>query len=512
MLNQIFATKYRPKNFKELKGQDVLVKILSNAISKSKIANAYIVTGIRGVGKTTTARIIAKTINCENKILEGRIPVPCEKCNNCLSINNFNHPDVIEIDAASKTGVNDIREIIENSKYKAALGQYKIYIVDEVHMLSNSAFNALLKTLEEPPENVLFIFATTEIQKVPATIISRCQRFDLLRISSQQLSNHLENISTIEGIKFKKIGLDLIAKFSEGSVRDSLSLLETVNIYKDEDQDIDELMVNEVLGVPKLQSIYELLSHVIDGKADLAIKSFHALNRNGSSVSLILEELLQLCNKVSKSIVIEKFIEDSTLFDHEKPVLRGLKETTDITSITNIWKLLLNGLTELKSSNHPLYVFEMILIRVCHLSNIPKLSEVIKSTSYKQAAPSQIPTNQVAKKLKTFKEVVDLFYKNKELILYKYLSDSIAIIEYRHGTIKASTNTKLPGDFTQQILALLNKWTNEKWVFELSSKIDTEIKTLKDQELDKIKDNDIVKAINSSFPGAEIKSISKIKN
>ena len=271
-------------------------------------------------------------------------------------------------------------------------------------------------------------------------------------------------------------------------------------------------MVNEVLGVPKLQSIYELLSHVIDGKADLAIKSFHALNRNGSSVSLILEELLQLCNKVSKSIVIEKFIEDSTLFDHEKPVLRGLKETTDITSITNIWKLLLNGLTELKSSNHHLYVFEMILIRVCHLSNIPKLSEVIKSTSYKQAAPSQIPTNQVAKKLKTFKEVVDLFYKNKELILYKYLSDSIAIIEYRHGTIKASTNTKLPGDFTQQILALLNKWTNEKWVFELSSKIDTEIKTLKDQELDKIKDNDIVKAINSSFPGAEIKSISKIKN
>jgi DNA polymerase III subunit gamma/tau len=512
MLNQIFATKYRPKNFSELKGQDVLVKILSNAISKSKIANAYIVTGIRGVGKTTTARIIAKTINCENKILEGNIPVPCEKCNNCLSTNNFNHPDVMEIDAASKTGVNDIREIIENSKYKASLGQYKIYIVDEVHMLSNSAFNALLKTLEEPPDNILFIFATTEIQKVPATIISRCQRFDLLRISSQKLSDHLEKISTTEGIKFKKTGLDLIAKFSEGSARDALSLLETVNIYKDENQDLDESMVNEVLGVPKLQSIYELLSNIIDGKADLAIKSFHSLNRNGSSVSLILEELLQLCNKVSKSIVIEKFIEDSALFDHEKPLLQGLREKADITSVANIWKLLLNGLTELKSSNHPLYVFEMILIRVCHLSNIPKLSEVIKSIPHKKDTPYPAPTDQSAKKLQTFKEAVDLFYINKELILYKYLSDSIAITEYSHGIIKASTNTKLPSDFTQQILALLNKWTNEKWVFELSSNTATENKTLKDQELDKIKDNDIVKAINSSFPGAVIKSISKTKN
>lgn len=512
MLNQIFATKYRPKNFSELKGQDVLVKILSNAISKSKIANAYIVTGIRGVGKTTTARIIAKTINCENKLFEGSIPIPCEKCKNCLSVNNFNHQDVIEIDAASKTGVNDIREIIENSKYKAALGQYKVYIIDEVHMLSNSAFNALLKTLEEPPENVLFILATTEIQKVPATIISRCQRFDLLRISAQNLSDHLEKISTTEGIKFKKTGLDLIAKFSEGSVRDALSLLETVNIYKDDSQEIDESMVNEVLGVPKLQSIYELLENIIDGHSESAIKNFYTLNNSGTSVSLILEELLQLCNKVSKSIVIETFIQETPLFDHEKPSLQKLKDKSDITSITNIWKLLFNGLEELKSSTHPFHVFEMILIRTCHLSSIPTLDKVINNITKQQIPQPNTPIEKKIQKFESFKDVAALFYKNKELVIYKYLTDSIAIIEFKQGFIKATTTENLPDNFASQIISFLNKWTNERWHFELSSATAAPTKTLKEQELDKIKNNDIVREINKTFPGIEIKSISKIKN
>lgn len=511
MLNQILATKYRPKNFTELKGQDVLVKILSNAINSSKIANAYIVTGIRGVGKTTTARIIAKTINCENKRLEGNIPVACEECKNCTSVNSFSHPDIIEIDAASKTGVNDIREIIENSKYKAVLGKYKIYIVDEVHMLSNSAFNALLKTLEEPPENVLFIFATTEIQKVPATIISRCQRFDLLRISSQDLSDHLEKISTSESIKFKKTGLDLIAKFSEGSVRDSLSLLETVNIYKEEDKEIDEAVVNEVLGVPKLESIYELLGNIIDGKTEEAIKNFHTLNDSGTSISLVLEELLQLSNKVSKSLAITNFIQENPSLDYEKPLLRELKEKTDITSITTIWKLLFNGLEELKKSDHPFHVFEMILIRTCHLSNIPSLGETIRNISQEKPIATQESTEKKSLQLSSFKDVVKLFYQNKELILYKYLSDSIAIIEYKHGSIKATTTEALPDSFTSQVLSFLNKWTGEKWQFDLQSNISTQSKTLKEQELDKIKNNDIVKAIDKSFPGTEIKSISKIK-
>ena len=518
MLNQPLANKYRPKNFSELKGQNVLVKILSNAITSGKIAHAYLVTGIRGVGKTTTARIIAKTINCTNVAIKDGMPIPCEQCKNCISINNFNHPDIIEIDAASKTGVNDIREIIENVKYKASLGRYRIYIIDEMHMLSNSAFNALLKTLEEPPENVLFIFATTEAQKIPATIISRCQRFDLLRLSSEQISNHIAEISQKEDIKYTKEGLDLIAKFSEGSVRDSLSLLETINLYKEPTQEISALLVNEVLGVPKSDALYKLINYIAVGNTQEALSVLNDMYRDGTELSLVMEELLHICNNISKSLVIKNFIEEGEIFDHEKPFLQEIKTKLDIISITNIWKMLFNGLGELKTSNYPLNVCEMVIIRACHLSNLPSLDSVIKkittNTTHVTSSSTSSPALQTEKKtLDSFQDLVNLFYRKKELILYKQLTEHIQIISYKHGSIEAKTTGQIPENFTKNIITNLNNWTNDKWNFTLSNQENHAKvqKTIKEQELEMINNNELVKSICSNFPGTNITKIVKIK-
>lgn len=514
MLNKTLANKYRPKNFLELKGQEVLVKILSNAVESKKIANAYILTGIRGVGKTTTARIVAKTINCTNIKVTDSIPVPCEECKNCVSINLFNHPDVIEIDAASKTGVNDIREIIENSQYKAVLGLYKIYIIDEVHMLSNSAFNALLKTLEEPPENVLFIFATTEIQKVPATILSRCQRFDLLRLTQKEIAAHLEYISNKENIKHSRDSLDLIAKFSEGSVRDSLSLLETINLYKKESEEISVSLVTEVLGLPKLDSLYDLLSNIISGNTETCLSLINSMYGKGIEMSVVMEELLHISNKASKSLVIKNFIEEGDLFDYEKPLLEKIKSKIDVISITNIWKMLFNGFNEIKSSNYPLNVFEMVIIRACHLSQLPSPETIIKRLSNTtQKVAIEKNNTETEKPLSSFRDLANLFYKHQELITYKQLIENIKIIRYEYGLIEAVATTILPDNFTKNVITKLDSWTNKKWIFTLTdvSNTDNVEKTIKEQEIDKINSNEIIKSIYNTFPGTKITNIAKIK-
>ncbi|MCH9754233.1 MAG: DNA polymerase III subunit gamma/tau, partial [Alphaproteobacteria bacterium] len=492
MSKKTLANKYRPQNFSQLRGQDILVKILSNTIKTKNIANAYILTGIRGVGKTTSARIISKTLNCTNLNNEESIPVPCEQCKNCTSINEFNHPDVLEIDAASKTGVSDVREIIDSAKYKSVLGLYKIYIIDEVHMLSNSAFNALLKTLEEPPENILFIFATTEIQKIPATIISRCQRFDLSRLSSQQISDHLEYIASKESIKYTKEGLHVIAKFSEGSVRDSLSLLETINIYKNQDQEITSDLVNEVLGTPKLESIYDLVEKITEGDTKTAISAANSMHKNAIDINLLLEEILNVCNKVSKALSIKNFVEESNIFDFEKTLINTLKRKTDIISITNIWKIFFNGLQELKNSNYPFNVFEMIIIRACHLSNLPSQESILKKISSGAAITNKTPKTESSQDLKSFKDITDLFYQKKELLLYKYLVENVKIITYKKGEITAQTITTPPEKFTSTVINHLNNWTKIKWSFQLlndESKKEAE-STLQDQSLNEINNNE----------------------
>jgi len=510
MLRQPLANKYRPRNFVQLKGQNILVKILSNAITSNKIANAYLITGIRGVGKTTTARIVAKTLNCSDIQLENGIPVPCEKCSNCTSANNFSHPDILEIDAASKTGVNDIREIIDNAKYKPLLGKYKVYIIDEMHMLSNSAFNALLKTLEEPPADVLFVFATTEAHKIPATIISRCQRFDLARLSLQEIINNLKEISSKENILYDEESLTLLAKFSEGSVRDSISLLETINLYKKNNEPISVNLINEVLGVPEIDTSYKLLMHIVSGEAEHALAILTQLYDQGTELALIMEELISVANKTSKALISKNFIDNSSLMDHEKKLLTHLKNTCDITNITNIWKILFNGLTELKISSHPIGVFEMAIIRACHISKLPSLDSVMRKAM--MSTPTTTKTNSTITSLSSFKDLASLFYKNKEIILYKYLTENIRVSSYQRNRIEVESLKGLPDNFFQNVTSLLKQWTGEKWEIILNNTSqETLQKTLKEQEVHDIANHDMVLEVQKAFPGSKIDKITKIK-
>ena len=277
---KVLARKYRPQTFSDLIGQDAIVQILTNAINSNRVAHAYLLTGVRGVGKTTTARLIAMSLNCQNKIID--ICEPCGKCDSCNAIQDDHNLDVIEMDAASKTGVDDVREIIDNVKYKPVNSIYKIFIIDEVHMLSKNAFNALLKTLEEPPKHVKFIFATTEVKKIPVTILSRCQRFDLHRIENKELTNYLDKICKLENVKIDQEAIALIVRAADGSVRDSLSLLDQA--FANNQDNISSKLITEMLGIADRGKIFELLENILKGNATPAINIYHSLHKSGADV------------------------------------------------------------------------------------------------------------------------------------------------------------------------------------------------------------------------------------
>ncbi|MBL6664837.1 MAG: DNA polymerase III subunit gamma/tau [Rickettsiales bacterium] len=385
------ARKYRPQIFNELVGQDVLVSTLTNAIKNNRLHHAYILTGIRGVGKTTTARIIAKTINCTDK---KDAASACDKCDNCKSITASKHQDVIEIDAASKTGIDDIREIIDAIAYAPVSAQYKIYIIDEVHMLSNSAFNALLKTLEEPPAHVKFIFATTEIKKVPITILSRCQRFDLRRLSEQEIQEHLKNILEKENIKSDNASLEIIAKMSEGSVRDSLSLLDQAIAISD-NQDIKKETIETILGLSDKSLPIELFSNLMNGKLEESLKTFENFYSTSSDIDQLITELLETNHKATTLKTIPNY--DITGYsDSQKETLHEISKAP-LSALTRIWQILNKGKQEISLSSNQKISFEMLLVRICHLIALPDLKEILfdvnKSKNFVEEKKDNIKDN-----------------------------------------------------------------------------------------------------------------------
>ena len=372
---KVLALKYRPTQFSELVGQDTLVKTLKNSLLSNRVGHAFLLHGDRGVGKTSTARLIAKAINCTEK-KDGDVE-PCNTCSNCNSIQSGRHVDVIEMDGASKTGVNDIREIIETVVYRAASAKFKVYIIDEVHMLSNSAFNALLKTLEEPPEHVKFIFATTEIKKIPLTILSRVNRFDLKRLENVVLINHLIEILQREGLSAEKEALKTIAREAEGSVRDALSILDQVLVNCG--SKIENQMVNELLGKISKSDSLNLLELIIKGKTAEALKRSRDFIAGNTSAATLLQELLGCLHLISLSSLGDNDLMSDDYSIEEIKLAEKLSSKTDTIILTTLWQILFKGIDELRVASEPITSLEMLLLRACHMSILPSPDTLIKS-------------------------------------------------------------------------------------------------------------------------------------
>lgn len=371
----VLARKYRPQNFDELVGQEVLVTTLSNAIKNNRLHHAYILTGIRGVGKTTTARIIAKTLNCQNEEMKLAAQA-CGVCDNCKMITASKHQDVIEIDAASRTGVDDIREIIDSIAYAPVMATYKIYIIDEVHMLSNSAFNALLKTLEEPPEHVKFIFATTEIKKVPITILSRCQRFDLRRLDENEIKYHLNNILQKEELEADDQALDLIAKMSEGSVRDSLSLLDQALANNNHQKLLPAIVIEKMLGLNDKSKTIELFENLLKGDFTLSLQNFTEFYAYSSDVSQLVADLMEINHKTTSSKLVRNYVLDGySKFQQDK--IAEIAEKISLSSLVRIWQMFVKGNAEINFSTSPKMTFEMLMARICHMAALPDLQHTL---------------------------------------------------------------------------------------------------------------------------------------
>ena len=375
--HKVLALKYRPKNFNELIGQKVMAETITNSIKLNKIPNAYLFTGIRGVGKTTTARIVAKSLNCKNGIENL-----CKEdmCEHCESITNSNHLDVLEMDAASRTGIDDIRELIESSKYNPTSAKYKIIILDEVHMLSKQAFNGLLKTLEEPPPHLKFIFATTEIKKIPVTIVSRCQRFDLHRVSVKELKENLEKILNIENGKITEKGLILIAKAAEGSVRDSLSLLDRALVSQNSDKNvIDDDFIRTMLGLADRTKIINLLDFIFKGNQTRSLEYLKEMLNEGIEPINFLNDLLEILYFLQQNKNIGNLDVDISLSESEQEFISKISKEINTSTLIVFWQLILKTLDELLIVSNPILSLEMLIVRLIHVKDMPSYEQVINS-------------------------------------------------------------------------------------------------------------------------------------
>lgn len=536
---KVLALKYRPKNFEDLIGQEVLVRTITNAIETNRIANAFVMTGIRGVGKTTTARIIARVLNCIGADGKGGpTPQPCGVCTNCISISEDRHPDVLEMDAASRTGVDDIREIIDNSRYLPTMARYKIFIIDEVHMLSKNAFNALLKTLEEPPAHVKFIFATTEIRKIPITILSRCQRFDLRRIDNEILVPFLRRISDKEQADIETEALQMIANASEGSVRDSLSLLDQAISHSD--GKVTAIMTQTMLGLADKSKIMDIFDHIAGGEIEKALAVFRQLYDASADPVLVLQDLLEFNYLVTKIKVMPSISLAGFVPENEYARAKEISGKLGMAYLTRSWQMLLKGLDEVKSAANTLHAAEMILIRLAYVSDLPSPAALVKKMQGQgapagaapvrqaqsapagvmahayapQVAPSMLPEHEPVMQLHTFDALVELFKINKEPLLYNWLVSEAQLVSMKPGRLELGINRDTSADFPKRVSQCLKNWTGQHWMIATSESAGMvslrEQKKQADLQLRNalLRHPDVAKVLEI-FPGATVAEIVK---
>ena len=511
---KVLALKYRPKTFSDLIGQDIMAETIINSIKMDKVPNAYLFSGIRGVGKTTAARIVAKALNCNNGVENL---CQNEMCEHCSAISNSNHMDVLEMDAASKTGIDDVRDLIEFSKYGPSVAKFKIFIIDEVHMLSKQAFNGLLKTLEEPPSYLKFIFATTEIRKIPITVISRCQRFDLTRVKSDLLLDFLKKISLLENGKISENALKLIVKISEGSVRDGLSLLDRALItQKIEQKELNLESAQKIFGYFDKSHLIELMKLVFQGKEEQALLKFRSISDLGIDPKIFLNDFLEILYFMKNINIFGKNEISFSLSDNQTNEIEQLSSQVDIETLIMFWQFGIKSLEELNIVSNQNLSIEMFLIRLIHLKEIPKLEELLNSketsqdkTSSKKTETSSNIKNEIKKDIikeinqstdqiknviqekkeildndKTFKlpnenknstetvsnfdNLISLCLKHKEMQLKYDLEKNVSLVKFSNGQMEFSFNENIDKNFIKNLSKKLFVWTGKRWIITLS--------------------------------------------
>tara|TARA_B100000029_G_scaffold500039_1_gene571184 strand:+ start:59 stop:1744 length:1686 start_codon:yes stop_codon:yes gene_type:complete len=556
-IQKVLALKYRPKNFKELIGQDIMVETITNSIKLNKLPNAYLLTGIRGVGKTTTARLIAKALNCTKNFLKEE---SCN-CNHCEEISNSKHLDVLEMDAASRTGIDDVRELIDSSKYNPTSAKYKIFIIDEVHMLSKQAFNGLLKTLEEPPPHLKFIFATTEVKKIPVTIISRCQRFDLHRVPITILLENLKKISNRENGKISDSALRLIAKASEGSVRDSLSLLDRALVsYHIAEKEIDETAVRQMLGIADRSKVLTTIHYIFQGDLKKSLESFRVLVEEGIDPSTFLNDFLEVIYFLLQEKNLGKINSDLSISESELESIRSISKEVPSSTLVIFWQFILKGIEELSIVGNQILSLEMLIMKLIHLKSMPSFQEVIKTMDESSASRSsdvsidmnnkknfteknnevsQKPKNQIKNTLQTklkidssihktapnlnkeninsFEDLVNLSSKKREIELKYDLERNVNLIKFSQGKIDIGFNENLNKNFVRNLSEKLLEWTGQRWVISLTKekgqKTFLEQKNIKRKELlEKEKNSEVHLKFKNVFNDLELIDVMKDKS
>ena len=549
--SKVLALKYRPQIFEDLIGQDVIAETISNSIKINKVPNAYLFTGIRGVGKTTIARIVAKSLNCLKEIdkpCNGKV----EACENCKAISNSNHIDVLEMDAASKTGVDDVRDLIEFSRYGPTSAKYKIFIIDEVHMLSKQAFNALLKTLEEPPEYLKFIFATTEIKKIPITVISRCQRFDLPRVKSLELFNFIKKITEKEKGKASDDALKLIVKISEGSVRDALSLLDRALVSQEQGVELDLKTTQKIFGYFDKSNLIELFRYIFEGNEKQTLKIYRSIYDQGVAPKIFLNDFLELLYYFKNILFLKVDGTNFSLNDEEFNNIKKISKDISNETLLLFWQFTIKTLEEIDIVSNQNLSIEMFLIRLIHLKEISNLTdlisesenitEVIKNQTIeknlsnnqnlendlldvKNKTIGQIKNVEQEKKqteqpilktqhktilqIKTFNDLIEICNIKKEIKLKYELETNVNLVSFENKRIEISFNNYLDKEFIKNLSSKLYEWTNDRWIISLSKKIGELSKKEKDiiskkKLLENAKRGEVYKKVLEIFPDAEL--------
>ena len=568
---RVLARKYRPQTFAEVIGQEAMVRTLSNAIATGRIAHAFILTGVRGVGKTTTARIIARALNCIGPDGSGGPTVtPCGECVHCRGIAEDRHVDVIEMDAASRTGVDDIRDLTEGVRYRPVSARYKIYIIDEVHMLSKNAFNALLKTLEEPPPDVIFIFATTEVHRVPVTVLSRCQRFSLRRVPIEQLVEHYRRLAEAEGISIAPEALGLIARAADGSVRDGLSLLDQA-IALAGDEAIAEEAVRDMLGIADRALVFDLFETVLRGDAGGALDRMDRLYQGGADPLMVLQDLLELSHFVTRLKLAPAAGTGDPLEEGERERARPLAAALSMPVLARAWQMLLKGLEEVQAAPSPAQAAQMVLVRLAYVADLPVPADLVRAlTSGQQTAtPSPPPGERVGVRgqsteavrspspshafgagpslsrsageglapvssaavapavampesappasaldpmPQSFAETVALFDKRREAVIAAHLKANVRLVSFEPGRIEIRPTEAAPGNLTNQLGQLLGEWTGTRWIVAISQAEGAP--SLAEEEARRetalrheVAAHPLVRAVLETFPGATIAAV-----